>query len=134
MVMAYTRPFCGSQARRGSEVAALPGKYLRLLTADQLGVHKTVMRDRNKFLAHTDADAVDLEPLNLQLPNGKVQPMQIGNDRMAPLDAAATALLASAATSLLECVLVQVHELDEQLGPYFRTVTPEGLFGASGDA
>src|SRR5574340_650658 len=90
MVLAYTRPFCGSQARRSSIVPALPGRFLRLLSKEQLRVHRTAMHDRNKFMAHTDADAVGLETVVVLFPNGSETLINVSTDRLAPLDVRAT--------------------------------------------
>jgi hypothetical protein len=130
MVLAYTRPFCGAQARRNESIQPLPAKILRVLTREERKLHDEVMRSRNKFLAHTDADAVSLETVILRLPNGSENLVYFGADRMRPLDAALTHVLGEAATKLWEFTQSLATELEAQLLPYFRVLTPEELLNS----
>jgi hypothetical protein len=123
MVLAYTRPFCGAQARRAEPVLPLPGKVLRVLTREERQLHDSVMRSRHKFLAHTDADAVALETLVLKLSNGSERLVYVGADRLAPLDAPSTRLLGAAARKLLEVTQALASDLEDILRPYFRVAT-----------
>lgn len=127
MVMAYTRPFCGGQARQSSGIPALPGRFLRLLSKEQLRVHRTAMHDRNKFMAHTDADAVSLETVIVSFPNGKETLINVSGDRLAPLTAKATKQLYLAADKLWETTQAVATEFEIDLRPYFRNVSSKNI-------
>ena len=59
VVVAYARPFVSS---RGSSVAekAVPGSVLRVLTSAERQFHDALIDVRNKEVAHSDADYVEL--------------------------------------------------------------------------
>ena len=59
LVVSYSRPFVGS---RGASVAerAVPGSLLRVLTARERDFHEGVIETRNKEVAHSDADILEL--------------------------------------------------------------------------
>jgi hypothetical protein len=123
MLLAYTRPFCGAQARRAESVAALPAKVLRVLTREERKLHNEVVRSRNKCLAHTDADAVALETIVFIGPSGNESLVHRCVDRLAPLDAASTRVLAGSARKLLEVTQLLATDLEARLRPYSRVAT-----------
>ena len=59
LLVAYARPFVSS---RGASVAerAVPGSLLRVLTSDERQFHEALIDVRNKEVAHSDADYVEL--------------------------------------------------------------------------
>lgn len=59
LVVTYARPFVSS---RGTSVAekAVPGSLLRVLTSTEREFHEELIEMRNKEVAHTDADYLDL--------------------------------------------------------------------------
>lgn len=59
LVVTYARPFVSS---RGTSVAerAVPGSLLRVLTSQEREFHEELIQMRNKEIAHTDADYLDL--------------------------------------------------------------------------
>jgi hypothetical protein len=59
MIVAYCRPFSGN----GGSVPDLPSRLLRVLTPDERAIHDVIMQDRNKVLAHSDDDALQVEPV-----------------------------------------------------------------------
>ena len=59
MIVAYCRPFSGN----GGSVPDLPSRLLRVLTPDERAIHDVIMQDRNKLLAHSDDDALQVEPV-----------------------------------------------------------------------
>ena len=60
LVVSYVRPFVSS---RGTSVAekALPGSLLRSFTSEERMFHESLIQLRNKEVAHTDADYLELE-------------------------------------------------------------------------
>jgi len=69
-IVAYSRPFLDS----GGELAhnRLPGRVLRQLTAVEMTLHETVLRDRNTMMAHSDADANMSIPLVMETDRGPI--------------------------------------------------------------
>lgn len=59
LVVAYARPFVNS---RGNSVAdrVVPGSLLRVLNSAERELHETLIAQRNKEVAHSDADFLDL--------------------------------------------------------------------------
>jgi len=112
MVIAYARPFSGNSGRRGESIPDLPGRFLKVLSPDELAVHEVVMFDRNKYLAHTDADASGLDPVRLQLDDEKQILIPLVEDRLAPLDEDATELVRSATYKLLQQLVAERQAME----------------------
>lgn len=127
MILAYCRPFSGNS----SGVPDLPGRLLRVLSAAEREMHKTVLFDRNKLFAHSDAEALALEPVRLRVSEDHEVLVPVKNWSMAPLTAEATEVFLSAATKLFEATLHERRELEPRLMPYFRIAGPETLFGVA---
>ena len=128
MIMAYCRPFSGNS----SGVPDLPGRFLRVLSEAEREVHEMVLFDRNKLLAHSDAEALALEPVRLRVSEGREVLVPVKNWGMAPLTAEATEVFLSAATKLFEATLFERRELESRLMPYFRVAAgPEDLYGVA---
>lgn len=60
LVVSYARPFVSS---RGMSVAekALPGSLLRSFTSEERAFHELIVQIRNREVAHTDADYLELD-------------------------------------------------------------------------
>jgi hypothetical protein len=60
LVVAYARPFVNSRGQ--SEVAdkAVPGVLLRVFTSTERELHEALLDIRNKEVAHSDADMLDM--------------------------------------------------------------------------
>ena len=127
MILAYCRPFSGNS----SGVPDLPGRFLRVLSPQERELHETVLFDRNKLLAHSDAEALALEPVRLRVSEDHEVLVPVKNWGMAPLTEEATKVFLSAATKLFEATLFDRRELEPKLMPYFRVAGPEGLFGVA---
>ncbi len=127
MVMAYARPFSGNSGA----IPDLPARYLKILTPEEREIHKEVLFDRNKYMAHTDAEAVDLEPVRLQVEHTREVLIPLVADRLAPLDEQATKHFMSAAAKLLQKVVEERHAQEPDFIQYFRVAGPYTLFGAT---
>lgn len=129
MIIAYARPFSGNSGRGPKAIPDLPGRFLRLLTLEEKQVHETALYDRNKFFAHTDTEAANLEPVLLQISEDREMVVPLVNWRMAPLELAPTRFLLSAATKLFEATLLEREKMEPELTPYFRKATLQDLYG-----
>lgn len=59
LVVAYSRPWVYSRGQSMAE-RALPGTILRVLTSRQRGIHNYLVDLRNREIAHSDVDVMDL--------------------------------------------------------------------------
>ena len=129
MVMAYARPFSGNSGPRGVSIPDLPARFLKLLTPVEREIHEIVLFDRNKYMAHSDAEAAALEPVRLQVDETREVLIPLVADRLAPLDEPATSHFLSAATKLLHAVVEERHSQEPEFIQYFRVAGPDTLFG-----
>jgi len=83
LVVAYARPFNSDGSSRLGRVPRLTKELFQVLSAEEVTVHDHILHCRNKLIAHTDAEAVDLVPfVATDLPNEMVIPVK--NDALAP--------------------------------------------------
>lgn len=129
MVLAYSRPFSGNAGKRGEAIPDLPARYLRVLSEREREIHDVVLFDRNKYLAHTDADACALDPVRLQIDEAREVLIPLVEDRLAPLDEEATRALLSASFKLLQELVAEREATEPLLMKYFRVAGPDQLFG-----
>jgi hypothetical protein len=124
MILAYCRPFSGNAKR----LPDLPGRFLRVLSEAEREIHETVLFDRNRLLAHSDAEALNPEPVRLRIADDREVLVPLKNWGLAPLTEEATGVFLSAATKLFDATFLERCQLEKDLMPYFRTVTPDTLF------
>jgi hypothetical protein len=124
MIVAYCRPFSGNDSGVTNSAPDLPGRLLRVLTDAERAIHEVVMRDRNTVLAHSDSEALNLEPVVWHVA-GRALVLPIKNWGLAPLNEAATALFNSAAKKLLLATVEERQRLEPELVPYLRIADPE---------
>jgi hypothetical protein len=134
MIMAYCRPFSGNAGARGTSIPDLPARFLKLLSPEEKEVHEIVLFDRNKYMAHTDAEAAALEPVRVQFEGQKELLMPLVEDRLAPLAEEPTRLILSASTKLLHAVVEERMKVEPSLLKHFRVARMDELFSGAGDA
>lgn len=83
MIVAYARPFnSGGQSNIGN-IPVLGQEMINLLSKSEKEIHKYCLLCRNKMIAHTDANYVNLDPfLAINIPGDIVVPLK--NDALAP--------------------------------------------------
>ena len=127
MIMAYTRPFSGNDNNSNPKIPDLSERFLSVLDEDEREMHEVALHDRNKLLAHSDSDALDVEPVVFRVMEiDTVAPIK--NWGLAPLTEEATRSLKSAAEKLQKAIFEERMRLEPQLLPYFRVAGPEDLF------
>lgn len=127
-IVAYARPFLDS----GGELAhnRLPGKVLRQLTAEEMMLHETVLKDRSTMMAHSDADANLSIPLVMETDRGTI---------VVPKNASAYAtILLPESMSLLCRMAIKLQEycfaLRSELEPELVEFLPRGKVEPADDA
>lgn len=120
MIIAYCRPFSGNDAWAPD----LPKRLLKALNPEERSLHEIVMRDRNKVLAHSDADALQIEPVLWQVA-GQNMVVPLKNWGLAPLTEENTAMLLSAAEKLMIAIFNERIRLEPELIPFMRVANPD---------
>jgi hypothetical protein len=130
MIIAYCRPFSGNASRAPGSVPDLPSRLLRGLNPEERAIHDVVMQDRNKVLAHSDDEALQVEPVIWQVA-GRDMVLPIRNWGLAPLTKEATIIFRSAAEKLFIATIEERQRLEPELIPYLRVANPENPFEAA---
>ena len=89
-------------------------------------VHEIVMWDRNKLLAHSASDAINMD---IKIVNYGTGPMvaPVRSRGMDPLAEKATRILRSAIAKLESAVIEHRRRLEHEVRPYLPVVEPERL-------
>jgi hypothetical protein len=61
MVLSYCKPFSGNDSRNQVKVPDLPNSTLKVLSSDELSLHKFLIQLRNQLIAHSDSQAIDMK-------------------------------------------------------------------------
>lgn len=123
MIMAYCRPFSGNDG----SVPDLPARLLRCLDHSERTIHDVVLHDRNKVLAHSDSDTLDIEPVIWHVAD-RAMVVPLKNWGLAPLTKEATVIFQSAAEKLFIATMEERHLLEPEMIPYMRVADPENPF------
>ncbi len=127
MIVAYCRPFSGNDAGAEHKVPDLPSRLFRVLNEAERAIHDVVMQDRNKVLAHSDSEALQIDPVLWHVA-GRDMVLPIKTWGLAPLTDDATAIFHSAAGKLLMATMEERQRLEPELIPYLRIVDSENPF------
>ena len=65
MIIAYCRPFSGNDKKHKSKVPDLTERILNCLTKEEMELHDYLFKLRNKYLAHSDSEAWNMRPTNI---------------------------------------------------------------------
>lgn len=122
MIIAYSRPFSGNDARTPTKVPDLPTRFLSVLDERETLIHNVALKDRMKVLAHSDSDGLEIEPVVTHLPGVGPFVVPLSNWGLAPLIREAVEILRSAAAKLFEAVLYERRKMEPELIPHFRSV------------
>lgn len=127
MIVAYCRPFSGNSSRAAGGVPDVPNRLLRVLSPSEKEIHEVVMQDRNKVLAHSDNEALQVEPVIWQVA-GRDMVLPIVNWGLAPLTKEVTIVFHAAAEKLFIATMEERQRLEPELMPYLRVANPENPF------
>jgi hypothetical protein len=123
MIIAYSRPFSGNSF----SAPDLPGRLLRCLNPEERDAHDLVINDRNKVLAHSDADWLRVEPVIWNL-DGRQHVLPLKDWGLAPLTKEATVIFNSAAEKLFVACMEERARLEPELIPFMRVADSEDPF------
>ena len=60
LVVSYARPFVNSRGQSAVAERSVPGSLLRVLTSSERELHDVLIAMRNREVAHSDADVLDI--------------------------------------------------------------------------
>lgn len=126
MIVAYCRPFSGSDRNSERRVPILPASFLKGLSEEEKEIHEVVMSDRNTVLAHSDSSAFDFQPEMLEV-GGKTVLMPWSNDIRTPLTREATERLQALAKKLMQKALEDRMMLEKEVGGVFERIPIERI-------
>ena len=136
MIVAYCRPFSGSDKRSSRGIPDLPKRFLRALTEEEREIHDVAMQDRNVLMAHSDSDAWNLRTFFLQTAPDRKMLVPLHSDTRAPLIHSAVERLAANCKKLMELIMAERKRFEKELADVLPTVSAGDLLDeapATGD-
>ncbi len=127
MIVSYARPFSGNDKAVKEKIPDIPGRYLRSLNENELRVHKNIISARNKKVAHSDSEAWEMVPHQLEMDEGRRKVVPVCNDTLRPLPKEDIRTLLSICDTFMSAIIDERKELEKQLNEYF----PEMLVAES---
>ncbi len=120
MVVAYSRPFNSAGTSKIGKIPSLENEVRAQLTEEEFELHEYVLLCRNKLIAHTDAEYLDLDPyIADDLPDNLVIPLV--NDALAPFTQAYTLKFEKLCEKLVTWVVETRAEIEPLVLPYLRS-------------
>lgn len=114
MVVSYSRPFNSSGESNVGIVPPLTNELEVLLSTEELEIHKHLRWCRNKYLAHSDANAIDPEPfVAADLPNKFVIPIK--DDALAPFTKEYTELVLRLMEKVFHWVVEERYRIEPEI-------------------
>ena len=130
MVVAYSRPFNSGGISNIGKVPRLTNEVLSYLTKEEKEIHNYILLCRNKLIAHTDAQFLDLEPvIATDMPNNCVVPLK--NDALAPFTESYTNDFAKLCEKLVTWVVEERATIEPKVLPLLRQSNWAEIHGIS---
>ena len=127
MIISYCRPFSGNDKRTSKNIPDLPGNFVNVLNSEERDIHQVVMNDRNRVLAHSDSEALDVLPVVWKINDDNEMITPVKNWGLSPLTREATIIFSSAAKKLFQEVLRRREVLEPELKKYLKVVDTDGM-------
>jgi hypothetical protein len=127
MIVAYCRPFSANDPSSNDTLGALPKRFLKGLTTEQVEVHQTALDDRNQLLAHSDSEAWNMRPLLLKRTSGKATLLPLHSDVRAPLVHETVVVLRSLCETLMDRIVDERAVLEKEVAPFLPEVTLDNV-------
>jgi hypothetical protein len=117
MIVSYARPFNSQGNSRIGRIPPLCNEITSFLTPDEIELHKYVLVCRNKLVAHSDAEAIDLDPfVAVDLPNNFVVPEK--NDALAPFTLEYVVKFMDVSKKAWQWSIEERHRLEKDVVPF----------------
>ncbi len=119
MVVAYARPFNSAGTSRVGRVPRLTEEILKTLTLEEKKIHNYMLLCRNKLVAHSDAEYLDLEPIvATDISSEFVVPLK--NDGLAPFTKSYTAEVSQLCEKLVTWAIQERAAVEPKVLPHLR--------------
>jgi len=122
MIIAYARPFSGSDKGASFKIPDLPDRYFRQLDKKGRQAHELIIKDRNLRMAHSDSRAWDLGLQVLEIGDGRNLLMLAHEDTRAPLSRDTILTLISNCNTFMDAIIEARKDLEEQLQEYLPKI------------
>lgn len=120
MVVGYNRPFSGNDKKNKNPIPDLPVGITKVFNEKEEEIHLSLIHNRNKFIAHSDSDAIDLELYYIKIEDVKLDlliPQQ--NPTRAPYLIENVILIKEMCKKLMEEIFRRRKHLEIELKDYF---------------
>jgi len=130
MVVSYARPFNSGGNSNIGKVPGLTSEVLSSLTKEEKEIHNYILLCRNKLIAHTDAQFLDLEPvIATDMPDNLVVPLK--KDALASFTESYTNEVEKLCEKLLTWVVEERATIEPKVLPLLRQSTWTEIHGIS---
>jgi len=127
MIISYARPFSGNDQNGKRKIPDLPSNFTKILNSEEREIHQIVLNDRNKVLAHSDSEALNVLPVVWKVNENIETIVPVKNWGLAPLTKEATIIFSSAAEKMFQEALRRRDLLEPYLKKFFKVVDTEGM-------
>jgi len=126
MIIAYNRPFSGNDKSNKNPIPDLPKGVLKVFNENERLLHSSLIDNRNKIIAHSDSDAIDMEPYYIQVDETKI-------DLLIPLQNNTNAIYSLGAVeeikAMCEKLMVEVVNRKFKLEEELQDIIPIKIYG-----
>ena len=127
-VVSYSRPFNSGGISKHGKVPRLKFENLPESSNRELEIHSYILLTRNELIAHTDANAVNLEPIiAADMPGSHVVPLV--NDALAPFVTSYSTEFANLAERWMIWVVEERHRIEPAVLPYLNRASWNKIHG-----
>tara|TARA_R110002072_G_scaffold34164_6_gene102538 strand:+ start:470 stop:1075 length:606 start_codon:yes stop_codon:yes gene_type:complete len=72
LIVAYSRPFSGNDKSSKNSIPDLNKNVIKILNTNEKELHNSLIKLRNKAIAHSDSDIIDIKPYYMSVNNKKL--------------------------------------------------------------
>jgi hypothetical protein len=120
MIVSYSRPFSGNDKTALFKIPDLPGRYVRQLDKNGRETHRSILKDRNFIMAHSDSRAWDLNLQFIEVAKGKKILLFDHEDTRAPMSKENIETLISNCNLFMDSIIEARQSLEEELYKFFK--------------
>lgn len=120
MVIGYNRPFSGNDKKNKNPIPDLPGGIAKIFEGKEKEIHLSLIDNRNKFIAHSDSEAIELELYYIKIEDTKLDllvPQQ--NPTRTPFLIENVIIIKEMCKKLMEEIFRRRKHLEIELKDYF---------------
>lgn len=119
MVVGYNRPFSGNDKKNKNPIPDLPTGVTKIFGKKEKEIHASLINNRNKFIAHSDSEAIDIELYYIKVEDTKLDlliPLQ--NPTRAPYLIENVIIIKAMCKKLMEEIFRRRKLIEKELKDY----------------